>query len=269
VPARDNAFQFLRRELEAGLKGGYARDFDHWGESGHVLWVRRQSPRDATPLADRVETAVREILARAKRIGQTELEDQTLTRFPGLLTPEFELVEVCAAAYADPVGGEWRWREVDVAGELERAAKLVSELGVRLNLEVRSRDEDDQFDLVWREEKVVPGSSAGGIKEVHLHEDSHGFIFRDRVDLRMLVRAPAAPLLGFVVIPETRVGLAKEKLRRMPTFQKPLHEAGWEFLRLPFVEILLGSPSVERAEFQLALGLDPPMAKGKEQMELF
>ena len=269
MPGRDNAFLFLRHELEAGLKEGYARDFDHWGSSGHVLWVRRQPPRDGAPLADRVELAVRGILAGAKRVGEKELEDEILAQFPGLLTPEIELVEACAAAYADQVDGEWRWRGVDAEAERARASRLVSELGVRLNLEVRAGGQDDPFDLVWREEKVVPASSAGSVRETRVHEDSHGFIFRDRLDLRTLVRTPAAPLHGIVVIPETQVDLAREKLRRMPTLLKPLHEAGWEFLRLPFVQVLLGSLSVERAEVQLALGLDPPLAKGKEQMELF
>jgi hypothetical protein len=269
VPARDNAFQFLRHELEAGLKEGYARDFDHWSASGQVLWVRRHPPREGAPLADRVEIAVREILAAAKRMGQLELEDQISARFPELLTPEIELVEVCAAAYAKIVDGEWRWREADVSAELERAEALVSELGARLNLQVRAGDEDDGFDLAWREEKIVPASSGGSVQEARVLEDWHAFIFRERVDLQALVRAPVSPLHGSIVIPETQVDLAKEKLRRMPAFQKPLHEAGWEFLRLPFVEILLKSPSVERAEFQLACGLDPALAKGKEQMELF
>ena len=48
-----------------------------------------------------------------------------------------------------------------------------------------------------------------------------------------------------------------------------LREAGWEFLRVPFVELLVASPLAERAELQLALGLEPPLARGKEQMELF
>jgi hypothetical protein len=212
---------------------------------------------------------VREILARVKRIAHTDLEDLVLARFPELLTPEIELVEVCAAAYAEPVGGEWRWREVDSEGELRSAVELVARLGTHLNLKVRTSERGDQFDLVWSEEKIVPASSTGSVQEARVHEDSHGFIFRDHVDLRALLRAPATPLHGLVVIPETQVELAKEKLRRLPTLQKPLHEAGWEFLRLPFIEMLLDSSSVERAEFQLALGLDPALAKGKEQMELF
>jgi hypothetical protein len=277
LSARDNAFLFLRRELEAGLKEGYARDLDHWGESGRVLWMRRQPGRDGVPLVDRVETSVREILAVAKRIAPSELEDQVLARFPAPLTPEIELVETCAAAYADMFEGEWRWRQVDVDAELARAVELVAKLGARLDFHLPggaagvsdSRPPTGRFDLVWRDEKVVPGSSRGGIKEIRVQEDSHAFIFRARVDLRGLVDLPATPLRGLVVIPETQVGLTREKLRRQPPLLKPLREAGWEFLRVPFVEMLLGSSSVERAEFQLAVGLDPPIAQGKEQMELF
>lgn len=269
MPARDNAFQFLRHQLEAGLKSGYARDFDHWTANGRVLWARRQAPREAGPLADRVESVVREILFSAKRITRTELEDQVLTLFRDLLTPEIELVEICARAYAESVHEEWRWREHDRAAELAKAKRLVSELGSRMNLAVRSSEQGEEFELVWSEQKLVPASSAGAVKAVRMPEDSHGFIFPERLDLLKLVRTPAATMQGIVVIPETQVELAKEKLRRMPTLDKPLHEAGWEFIRLPYVEALLSSSSVERAEFQLGLGLEPPMAKGKEQMELF
>jgi DNA methylase len=269
VPARDNAFQFLRRELEAGLKGGYARDFDHWGASGHVLWVRRAPTRASPPLADRVETAVREIFETEEQISQTDLEDRVLAQFPELLTPEIELVEVCAEACAERVGGEWHLREVDRAGEVERAFELLSRLGAQLNHGVRAGEIGDPFALVWTEEKIVPASSTGSVQEARVHEDSIGFNFKDRVDMSLLVREPTAPLRGLVVIPESYVELAKEKLRRSPTLKKLLREAGWEFLRVPFVEMLLDSPSIERAEFQLALGLDPPLAEGKEQMELF
>ncbi len=136
-----------------------------------------------------------------------------------------------------------------------------------MNFEVAPGDE--QFDLLWRDEKIVPASSGGSIKELRVYEDSHGILFRPRVDLRALLHSRAAPLRGLIVIPEVQVELTKEKLRRLPMWTKPLHEAGWEFLRIPFMELLLSSPATTRPEFQLALGLEPPLAKGREQMELF
>lgn len=269
VPARDNAFQFLRRELEAGLKGGYARDFDHWAQPGRVLWVRRPGARENPPLADQVERSVREILESEPVISDWKLEDRILAMFPELLTPEIELVALCAEAYAEQIEGEWHWRQVDREAEFALGIRLVRSLGARLGHQVRSGKKQEIFDLVWSEERIVPGSSAGGVVETRVHEDAFGFTFRENVDLRTLVREQALPIHGMVVIPERMVELTKAKLERMPTLVKPLHEAGWDFLRVPFVEMLLRSTAVERAEFQLALGLDPPLAEGREQMELF
>lgn len=266
---RDNPFQFLRHQMEGGLKSGYARDFDHWSGPGGVLWVRRQSLREGVPLGERVERAVLGILAAQKQISRFELEDRILEEFAGLLTPEKELVEYCAKAYADEVGDAWQWREVDGDSELARSKTIVSELGERLGLVVRPGEAGERFDLVWSEQKLVPASSAGSVRAVRVPEDSHGFVFPDRPDLLGLVRTPATPLQGVVLIPESQVELTKEKLRRIPMLEKLLRDAGWEFLRLPFAESLLASSTVERPEFQLGLGLDPPLAKGKEQMELF
>jgi hypothetical protein len=264
---RDNAFQFLRRELETGLKEGYASDFDHWKEPGRVLWVRRSKMREGVALADRVDEAMREILRDVKKISMNQLEDELMARFAGLLTPEIELVEMCAAAYADLRDEMWEWREADAAAEFTRARELVGQLGKQLNFRVRGST--NTFELLWRDEKIVPGSSGGAVRAASVEEDAYAFIFRAQVDLKKLASWEIAPLRGFVVIPETQVALVREKLRRAPTWLKPLQDAGWEFLRVPYVEMLLREALPERAEFQLAWGLDPALGKEKEQMELF
>ncbi len=267
LPGRDNAFQFLRREIEAGLKEGYASDLDHWREEGRVLWVRRQSAREFSPLPDRVEQAAREILAETPSLRRVDFDERILSRFPELLTPEIELVELCASAYADLIGDEWHWRQVDVAGELVQARELVKELGERLEFKIGAATQP--FDLVWLDEKIVPASSGGELKQASVYEDSHVFLFRPRVDVRALARTRARPLRGVVIVPESQVALTRERLRRAPTLLKPLADAGWEFLRVPFIEMLLASTRPQRAEFALALGLEPALVQGKEQMELF
>jgi hypothetical protein len=267
LSARDNPFQFLRREIEAGLKEGYARDLDHWKEDDRILWVRNSRSRDVPSLADRVEEAARESLSQKGQLTNEELEDGLLERFPGLLTPEIGLVESCAAAYADERAGVWTWRAVEVEAELEQARARVAELGAHLGYRVARRR--GAYEVVWRTEKVIPGSSSGAVRAEHVEEDSHVFIFRARVNLRELVRQKVAPLRGFVVIPETQVALLQHKLYRAPTWRPLLREAGWEFLRVPFVKLLLRSAVGERAEFQLAWGLEPALVQGKEQMELF
>lgn len=265
--AGDNPFQFLRHRLEEGFKEGYVHEFDHWHDKQGVLWFKRQDADRPLPLSERVEVAAREILQSAGRLRADEFEDALLARFPGLLTPEIELVELCAQAYADWVDGEWVWRASDVDAQLSRARTLLVQLGVRLGFDVCQ--DIAPFDLVWRAEKVIPGSSAGSVHEQRVWEDVYGFLFRARADFGDLVARRVHLRHGFVIIPETQVALTRERLRRDPLWLKRLERAGWEFLRVPFVEMLLQEEWTERPEFQLAWGLDPPLARGKEQMELF
>ncbi|MGB8647418.1 MAG: hypothetical protein WCF84_19440 [Anaerolineae bacterium] len=261
---RDNSFQFLHREIEAGLKEGYAHDFDHRQAGGHVLWLRYQETGHA-PLTERVEQSVREILESERQIPLQSLEEQVLERFPELLTPEIELVEACVTAYADMVSGEWRWREQDMEG-LARVHAQVTELGTRLGFEVIQNGDGG---MVWRDEKIIPGSSGGAIPEHRIREDSHLVHIHPHPDPSALRRHPASPLRGLVVLPENQVALTREKLRRIPNLNESLTRARWEFLRSALVEQLLLYPTLTRAEFQLALGLEPPLARGEEQLGLF
>lgn len=287
--ANDNALQFLRHRLEEGLKQGYAHDLDHVPRESGVLWMRRtdagvrrydlrseetrsrgagdeDDSGTTSPLAEQVEEFIRAGLQTQSRVAATELEDAVLNRFPGLLTPEIELVELCAAAYADRSKQDWVWRAEDSETFLTEAREQIDELGERMGFRVHLGGESSE--RVWRVEKVVPGSSGGGVAETRVLEDAYVFIFRTRADFRELVARPATPLRGFVVIPESQVALTAERLRRDPVWIKRIERAGWEFLRLPFVVQLLGEELAERPEFKLAWGLEPALAKGKEQLTL-
>jgi hypothetical protein len=267
----DNAFQNVRHRMEEGLKEGYIQEIDHWEEPGRVLWMRRDpggepKTEESLTLTDRVETAVRALLETRQTIAVMELEDLILARFGGLLTPELELVEICARAYADLMDEAWVWRNADTKGELENARRLTEQLAQRLAVQVVPSPE--RFDLVWRTERVIPGSASGSVRQERIYEDEYAFLFRERVDWRELLTLRAAPLRGLLVIPESRVELTRERLRRDPRLVKHLERAGWDFLRLPMLESLLSGEYRTHPEFQLAWGLDPPLAQGQEQLQL-
>src|SRR5581483_9661674 len=123
--------------------------------------------------------------------------------------------------------------------------------------------------VVWRVEKKIPASTSGAVREERVEEDAYGFAVRERAELEELVRLRAMPVHGLILIPETQVEFTRERLRRDPRWTKKLERAGWDFLRVPFIEQLWSETWTERPAFQLAWGLDPPLAQGKEQMELF
>lgn len=273
----DNAFQWLRHRMEEGFKDGYVEEIDHWEEKGRVLWMRRETGTGAvgsnqersagSDLATRVEESVQEIFQVRAKIPADELEDELMARFEGLLTPEIELVELCARAYADLVEGDWVAREEQGESFAVRAYALAKQLGTHLDFQVIENSE--RFDLVWRVEKIIPGSSGGSVRQESIHEDVYAFRICERADFEELIAQVTAPLNGLVIVPESQVALTQERLRREPRWLKKLEHAGWVFLRLPMMELLLREDFATRPEFQLAWGLDPKLEGGQEQMELF
>lgn len=265
----DNAYQFLRHRMEEGLKEGYIHNLDHAEEKGRVLWMARQEEKETRPLADRVEGFVREQLAAAGRINAGDLEEAVLAEFPGLLTPEPELVELCARAYASREGDEWVWRAADERAELESARERTRALGERLGYRVVDEARSKDGKMIWELEKVIPGSASGTVREERVHEEAFELLFASRADLGALARQTARPRHGLIVIPERQVDLTRERLRRDPRRARALERAGWDFLRIPCVDLLLRETETTPPEFQLAWGLDPPLELGEEQLKLF
>lgn len=262
----DNAFQFLRHRMEEGFKEGYIREIDHFRDKTRVLWEKPTSPSGALPISLRVQAVVHDILFQAQRIGVNALEDAVLAKFPGLLTPEVELVELCASAYAELRDKEWFWRDENADEWLARARALMRRLGEHLQMDVV--ENNPRFEMVWRIEKIIPGSARGAIQQEKIVEDAYAILFRRNVDFLELTGLPTAPLRGLVILPETQVALTRERLRRDVRWLKKLERAGWDFLRLPLVEMLLREDYATRPEFQLALGLDPALIEGQEQLQL-
>lgn len=291
----DNAFQVLRHRMEEGFKEGYIQEIDHWEQGGRVLWLKREGGRmederrttnggqqttddrrqstdggreskRTIDMAWRVQEVVRELLETHRTIGADALDEAVLARLGGLLTPEIELVELCAAAYADLAGGVWIRRTVDPTSELATAHALTKELGERLGFRVTAPE--GQYDRVWRVEKVIPASASGAMREERIYEDAYALLFRTHIDLNELLTIRAAPLRGLVVLAESQVALTRERMRRDPRWEKKLERAGWEFLRVPLIKKLLAQEFIALPEFQLALGLEPPLEGGGEQMQL-
>jgi hypothetical protein len=263
----DNAFQFLHHEIDAGLKLGYIHELDHWQSKTRVLWLARQTHEMQAPLSTRVERQVREELRAAAHLTREALQDRILEEFPGLLTPERELVEIAARAYADWSESEWVWRARDEGEILSHARTQAAQLGARMGYEVV--EDAAPFEMIWRVEKIIPGSATGAVSQERFYEDAYAFIFRARADLQDLIALRAAPLHGLVVLPETQVELTLHVLWRDPRWEKQLERAGWEFLRVRWLELLLNQPDATRPEFHLAWGLRPAWSERQEQLELF
>ncbi|MDE3088531.1 MAG: hypothetical protein KGJ80_03990 [Chloroflexota bacterium] len=250
--------QFVHNAVLAGLSEGYARDFDHYESQEQFVWLRR-APDLAAPLIDRVDDAVREILSQRESISRAELEDTIYRRFPGDLTPEAGLIDLCAAAYADERDGMWQLKVENPEADKSRALDLLARLGERLEYSVERPDRSQRpvrswsFDLTWLSDGEI----------------AHGFIWRDRAIFADVAQVHLAPAHGLLVVPESHVALLREKTRRQPHLADAFNEAGWDFVRVPFVEQLLAVEKLERRDVARMAGLVPPVAEERAQLELF
>ena len=251
--------RFAFSAVREGLTEGYAQDIDHYSTADQFLWLRRVSAATLDPpLVDRVDDAVREILFAGKSATRQELEDAIYRRFPGDLTPEAGLIDLCAQAYAvqaadqahDKQAAVWQWREEDPEQEKAHALEQLADLGERLQYRVA---QSAPFDLTWEAEG----------------EMAHGFVWRSRAYFGDLTRIQIAPSHGYLIIPEARVPLLQAKVRQLPTLAEAFHDAGWGWVRLPFVDKLLEQEKVERQHILLITGLVPPAAEEQTQLELF
>lgn len=270
LPPNDNAILFLRRELGAGLREGYAHDFDHWpeapNEASGVLWLRRASEEDAAPLAEQVEQVVAALLQKHARLSPEALEDAVLAELPDWLTPEIELVEAAAQAYALLTEGVWVAR-TDQAAEHAHALEVAIALGERLGFAVQPGRAP--IDLAWEETRLVPGSASGAVAAVEVRERSHSLILPAQASFRQLAEMTVAPVQGVVLVPPARAPLVREMARRWPLWTKRFLAEGWRFLQIEVAERALAWQDLERRHWNALLGLGPQSEMAQKQLELF
>ncbi|MGE5261844.1 MAG: hypothetical protein ACM3S0_00560 [Acidobacteriota bacterium] len=253
IPPNRFAFYAVRE----GLSEGYAHDIDHYETRDRFVWVRRPAPQEVAsfpikpPLVDRVDDAVEELLASRRSVPRDDLQDLIFHRFPEDLTPEAGLVELCAHAYADEHDDTWQYRDRHPEEEKSSALDLLARLGERLDYRiVRAAP---PFDLIWEWDGEI----------------AHGFVWRERARFDDLAKLQIAPAHGYLVVPEAQVPLVRERIRRLPFRADALNEAGWDLVRVPFVEKLLEEEKIERHDVLLITGLVPPVAGERTQLELF
>jgi hypothetical protein len=238
----------VHESVVAGLREGYAHDFDHYQSETQFLWMRH-TKLDA-PLVERVEEFIARSLTRPMMCD--ELSDLVYRAFPGDLTPEAGLIEVCASAYAEERDGVWHLRDEDANANAVRthALEVLARLGERMGYTLIS--DLQAFDLAWMDRGEI----------------AHAFVWRARAQFADLAQIHLAPACGYVVVPESQVELIRIKTARLPHLADTFHEAGWNFVRMSVAEKLLEREQLERGDVVLMAGLVPPVMETRAQLEL-
>ena len=221
-----------------------------------MLWPQ-QPIESAAPLGDRVEMAAMQILRDTLMLRREDCEDMLYRQFPGLLTPERDLVAACLDSYGEEATpGYIRLRAEDQPERLRLAVgEVVAELealGRRMGL-VAVRDRAP-YHVAW---------IAGGAV--------YAFLFTSAAAIGPLTSfsPPEEGVIRHLVVPESRLALLRLKLRRSPIYGRILQQGDWELARRTHIQALLKASQVDIHSLKQIVGLHPIIDQAEAQIPLF
>jgi hypothetical protein len=211
------------------------------------------------PLADRVEMEIVRLLLRKGHLTMGELDQHMTTSFPGLFTPDIELIQVCLESYAEqdpPEHGPWRLRPQEAPhmrrSDLAAISNLLRDLGTRLGFLVSQPDSGPRW-TTWSNPN---------------HEIRYAFYPLASAVIGNIVTASVYPPQHCLILyPGSRTSLLRYKLRQDPRLQTYV-ETGWRFLKFRLLRRLAESDSLDRQSLDDQLALDP-MASQDPQIAFF
>lgn len=207
------------------------------------------------PLADRVEMELVRYLIKHPGAPTLDIATHIYSCFPGLMTPDSELIQVCLDSYGneDPPGsGNWKIRVSDLPSarryDLENITILLKQVAHNLGYQV-----EDQTPLIWRNAQgeirfVCYSIVSGVIGEILLNHEY-----------------PAEKSL--LVLPGGRSNLVVYKLAHNPRLQQVV-DMGWRFIKFRQVRWLAKNPVMNEGTLNEQLTKDP-LRYDIPQMPLF
>jgi len=244
------SFYDFQKTIEEAIsyRGGFLR-LEAAGqspESGY-WWLEKYAGK-TTPLADRVEIEVVNYLLEHPGCTLDALDAAMCAAFPGLFTPEVELIGVCLDSYGEegvPGSGFWRLREGDrPANRLEdliRMGELIQALGRKLGFVTRKAG-DDPLIYHWLDEQKTPQFSL--------------YLTASAV-LGKIIQPESRPKgKALIVLPGGRANLVACKLRNNPLLREEI-EKNWIFIKYRRLRYLNDNPMLTLDNFDEQLGLDP------------
>ncbi len=229
--------------------GGSEKSLDvgHW-------WLQKTSNTNL-PQADRVEMELVRFLIKHPDSTTLEIFKHIYTCFPGLMTPETELIQVCLSSYGienPPGSGKWKIRTTDLPSarryDLENITILLKQVAHNLGYQV-----DDQTPLTWRNTQgdirfACYSIVSGVIGEIILNQNY-------------------PPDKSLLVLPGGRANLVIYKLAHNPLLQQAV-EKGWRFIKFRQVRWLAKNPVMNEETLNEQLAKDP-LRYDIPQMPLF
>ncbi|MBE0411286.1 MAG: hypothetical protein IBX69_16310 [Anaerolineales bacterium] len=217
-------------------------------------WWTQPDDNFALPLADRVEYAVVDHLHSISACSASELDQVICEMFPGLLTPDREIIQACLDSYSVQLqddGEKWRLSPQEEreqrTSEVNKMREMLDELGERLGFHSTG-----DHPLFWENEQG---------------EKVFAFYILVSACFGDILTSTLPPTTKrWIVIPGSRSGLVLYKINHNPYF-KSLLASGWQFLKFRHLRGLLGLTNLNRQNLEHQMGLDP-LTETASQMRL-
>jgi hypothetical protein len=266
------------------------------GDADRPQWWLREPDLAESPLADRVEWSTFSILSTAGRLDEQGFLDRIYALFPGLDSPDEELVRACLAAYA--VRGERGQlrTEDELSGRLEDHARIIGLLvdyahRIGLRAWVSKREHDRPYAGATLQERLLeeerraylplviraPADALGAVDALWYRRGRLAFLFEvewtamlgEAILRRGRQIPPGDQQARFLVFPAERTELVRLKLERSPWLRAEVSEQNWHFLKWQHLETLVELEQAGLERMEPLLGLDPLIERGGQQLTMF
>jgi DNA-directed RNA polymerase subunit M/transcription elongation factor TFIIS len=242
-------------------RGGFRR-YEGSDQSLDVgFWWLKDPVKPGTPLADRVEMALVRYLQQHPGCTLAELDGVLCEAFPGLLTPDLELIQDCLESYGElqPAQGvTWQLRPQDTPSarrfDLDLMRRLIARLG-------------EQFGFFPDTEQFAQAVKAGKplSKAPFQWMDKSGAV---QFEFYILASAALGDVISpglreeasepqrIIVLPGSRANLVAYKLQHNPHLKQEV-ESGWRMVKYRHLRRLAESPFLTVEIFKDQLNQDP------------
>lgn len=213
-------------------------------------WLRGEHDYEKVvqaPLADRVEEAVVRYLQKHPGCSLVELDQALCLPFPGLLTPDPQLIQICLESYGEEgQNGEntWSLRPQDTPAsrrtDLNEMRELITEIGQRLKYSAIEEQAvaESTLESNLRRAPVLWKDEQGNVKFAFYVIASSNFG-------RIMDEARYPPQCSLIVLPGSRSNLVAYKLQEDPRLRE-IVDQGWRFIKFRHLRWLAESPLVSR-----------------------
>ncbi len=206
-------------------------------------WWLRDERSENLPLADRIEIELVNHLLQNPGSKLLQIDHTLCNKFPGLLTPNLEILQACLESYAvDPAGdGKWQIRQEDSPQARRSDLNSIHNALVKISDHIGYLSEG-QYPLLWKDAK--------GQKEYVF------YIIASAAIGEILESSPHPPARCLVVLPGGRVNLLLHKIKRNAHLNRKIND-GWRFIKFRHVRHLFENPLLNRQNLDENLTLDP------------